>query len=87
MSQYKPAVNDYVKWNKGKHSVEGWIYFKDVEYITIETKVFPKPPEDLPHGTHHRNERTLVICYPENWNQLEYVKSRSSKYSDVYDEK
>lgn len=75
MNTYSPQTNDYVKWNNGK-GVEGWIYFTDRDYITIETQVWPKRPEDQPYGTFHRNERTLVICFPESYHQLEYVKSR-----------
>ena len=80
---YSPTVNDYVIWNKtpnGKdhHSIEGWVYFKDKEYITIETKVWPKPVEDQPIGTFHRNERVLVVCYVQFWNDLQYIQSRSS---------
>ena len=83
MNTYIPQVNDYVLWNKGKFSVEGWVYFKDKEYLTIETKVTPKHPEDLPHGTYHRNEGSLVVCYPESWKDLKYVKTRN----DIYEEK
>ena len=78
---YIPVVNDYVKWEKG---IEGWVYFKDKEYITIETKVWPKHPEDRPQGTFHRNERTLVVCYPHNWKDLQYVQSRPSIDSEEY---
>jgi len=79
---YTPNVDDYVLWNKGKFSVEGWVYFKDSEYLTIETQTKPKHPDDLPLGTHHRNERTLVVCYPESWKDLIYVKSRQDKYGE-----
>jgi len=75
---YNPQVDDYVKWK----SIEGWIYFKDSSYLTIETKVYPKHPEDLQHGTYHRNERTLVVCYPEYWKDLTYVRSRKNKYDE-----
>jgi hypothetical protein len=75
---YSPTVNDYVIWNKGRYSVEGWVYFKDKEYITIETKVWPKHPEDQPVGTYHKNERVLVICYPQFWKDLQYIQSRYS---------
>jgi len=78
---YEPRVNDYVQWSD--RGVKGWIYFKDAAYLTIEINVCPKHPDDLPHGTTHRNDRTLVVCYPEHWNQLKYVSSRSS----IYDEK
>ena len=47
---YEPKVNDYVQWENGK-GVEGWVYFKDAMYLTIEANVYPKHPDDLPHGT------------------------------------
>ena len=80
---YEPKVNDYVRWEKGKFSVEGWVYFKDSAYITIETQTKPKHPEDIKHGTYHKKERTLVVCFPESWKQLKYVKTRNN----IYDEK
>ena len=76
---YKPQVNDYVKWTKG---VEGWVYFSDKEYITIEVSVRPKNCENYKACCLHRNERVLVVCYPEQWKELTYVKSRDSKYEE-----
>ena len=73
---YQPQLDDYVKWNKKEHTVEGWVYFVDTAYITIETRVIPKNPEDLQHGTYHQNNHCLVVCYPEAYHQLEYVKNR-----------
>lgn len=73
---YDPQVNDYVKWNK---NIEGWVYFKDKEYITIEISVRPKNIENIQHCSLHKNERVLVLCYRQQWKQLEYVKSRKSK--------
>ena len=35
---YTPEVDDYVKWR----NVEGWVYFVDKEYLTIEVGVKPK---------------------------------------------
>jgi hypothetical protein len=32
VAHYTPKVNDYVKWK----NLEGWVYFRDDEYITIE---------------------------------------------------
>jgi len=72
---YKPQVNDYVEWNKG---VEGWVYFKDDEYITIEYVVRPKDEINYQACPIHANERLLVICYRNQWSQLKYVKSRES---------
>jgi hypothetical protein len=79
---YKPQVNDYVKWSKG---VEGWIYFRDTEYITIEVSVKPKDKDNYRACALHKNERVLVVCYKEDWKHLEYVKSRESVYEEEKD--
>lgn len=76
---YSPQVNDYVKWSKG---VEGWIYFKCKQYITIEQSVRPKTSENYQACSIHRNERVLVICYNNQWNELKYIKSRNSVYEE-----
>jgi len=76
---YEPQVNHYVKWTK---NVEGWIYFKCEEYITIEYNVRPKDEVNLECCPIHKNDRLLVICYKEQWYQLEYVKSRESVYEE-----
>ena len=73
---YEPNVNDYVKWNKEKHSVEGWVYYKDSEYITIETSVKCKDPDNINDCPIHQKTHTLVLCFPEYYYQLEYVKCR-----------
>lgn len=70
---YEPEVNHYVKWKK---DVEGWVYFKDTQYITIEMSVMPKHHEDYAHTPFHKNDRLLVLCFREQWKELEYVKSR-----------
>ena len=82
MPSYIPEVNDYVKWNKGKFSVEGWVYFKDNAYLTIEIGVKDKHSEDVEHCPIHSKYHTLVVCYPESWKQLQYVKSRTDKYEE-----
>ena len=76
---YIPQVNDYVKWTKG---IEGWVYFKDKEYITIEQSVRPKDEINYQCCSLHRNERVLVVCYPEQWKELTYVRSRDSRYEE-----
>jgi len=76
---YEPQVNHYVKWTKG---VDGWIYFKCEEYVTIEYNVRPKDEVNLDCCPIHKNERLLVICYKNQWYQLEYVKSRESVYEE-----
>lgn len=76
---YEPQVNDYVIW---KNHIEGWVYFKDSQYITIEASVQPKTVENYHACSIHRNNRLLVLCYPEQWNELTYVKSRESVYEE-----
>jgi len=73
---YNPKVNDYVKW---KH-MEGWIYFKDEEYISIEIAVKDKLCNK---GTHHKKDHLLVLCYHNQWHELEYITSRESVHDDV----
>jgi len=79
MTTYEPQVNDYVEWSKG---VEGWVYFKDQEYLTIEHIVRPKDEVNLECCPIHRNERLLVICYHNQWKELKYIKSRTSIYEE-----
>jgi len=74
---YEPRVNDYVYWND---RVEGWVYFKGDEYITIEINVRPKDKQNYRACSLHRNDRLLVLCYRNQWKDLTYVKSRESVY-------
>ena len=57
---YEPEVNDYVKWAKG---IEGWVYFKTEDYVTLEVSVRPKNEQNYKACCLHRNERLLVVCY------------------------
>ena len=77
---YEPQVNDYVTWKKG---VEGWVYFKDKEYITIEASVQLKDLQNYNACSIHRNNRLLVLCYHNQWNELEYVTTRESVYEET----
>ena len=76
---YEPEVNDYVTW---KNDVEGWVYFKDKQYITIEQSVRPKNPQNYQACSLHKNERVLVLCYKNQWKELQYIKSRPSKHEE-----
>jgi hypothetical protein len=77
---YTPNINDYVEWKtKGQ---EGWVYFKCDDYITIETCVWEKDQENYQFCPLHRNDRVLVLCYNEQWNELTYIKSRKSVYEE-----
>ena len=73
--EYVPKLHDYVRWHhstSGTH--EGWVYFCDEEYISIEIGV-KKKPCGLTDGL-HKMHHILLVCYKWNWNQLEYVRSR-----------
>ena len=69
---YTPEVDHYVRY---KH-LEGWIYFIDREYLTLEIMVRKKSEESYNDATFHRNERCLVLVYPEDWKDLEFIKKR-----------
>ena len=81
---YIPQVNDYVIWNDGK-GVEGWVYFKDEKYITIEVCVRLKDCINYEACSLHRNERLLVLCYNNQWKELTYVRSRESVHEKTQD--
>jgi hypothetical protein len=77
--KYEPHINDYVIW---KPHIKGWVYYKDSEYITIETMVRPKDDINLNAAPFHANNRLLVICYNNQWKELTYVKSRESVHEE-----
>jgi hypothetical protein len=70
----EPQVNDYVIWENGKE-IEGWVYFKNSQYITIELAVRHKGSEGHPE---HQKYHSLVLCYRQSWKELKYVKKRQS---------
>ena len=70
---YIPEVNDYVYLDD---RIEGWVYFKCEQYITIEMGVKPKTQENYEACSIHRNDRLLVLCYRSYWNKLKFIKSR-----------
>ena len=75
-----PKVNDYVIWDKGEYGKdEGWVYFHDDAYITIETGVKPKPYCEHAKNDRHKMIHTLLLCYEQDWPQLKFVKKRESK--------
>lgn len=69
MSNYQPQVDDYVIWK----DLRGWVYFKSEQYITIEISVKDKVDDLVPQ---HKKTHCCVLCFPENWHELEYVKNR-----------
>jgi hypothetical protein len=72
---YVPEVDHYVRHG----DMEGWIYFVDKEYLTLEIMVREKSEESYNDARFHRNERCLVLVYPEDWKNLEYVKKRQKR--------
>ncbi len=72
---YVPEVDHYVRHG----DMEGWIYFVDKEYLTLEIMVRKKSEESYNDARFHRNERCLVLVYPEDWKNLEYVKKRQKR--------
>ena len=69
---YVPEVDHYVRHG----DMEGWIYFVDKEYLTLEIMVREKSEESYNDARFHRNERCLVLVYPEDWKNLIFVKKR-----------
>ena len=76
---YEPQVNDYVRWTDSLGRItEGWVYFVDQSYITIEIGVKCKDEENIKDCPIHKKTHCLVLCFPENWHELEYIKSREN---------
>ena len=76
---YDPQINDYVKWR----NIEGWVYFKCDDYITIEISARPKPYCDLASKKEiHKKIHCCVLCFTQNFSELSYVKSRKSVYDE-----
>ncbi len=79
---YTPSVNDYVKWHTTPETFKGWVYFKCDQYITIEIGVKCKDQENIEHCPIHKKTHCLLLCFKENWGELEYVKSRDVAEAD-----
>jgi hypothetical protein len=75
---YNPKVNDYVKWNNH----EGWVYFKCDEYLTIELGTTPKLHCEYTKNKLHQKNHILLVCYRYCWDELNYVRTRKSKYEE-----
>ena len=97
---YEPEVDDYVIWEKetwcGISTDKGWVYFKGdpvepkkgfstpARYITIETSVKDKPPEQLKDSPLHHKIHCLLLCYEHDWKNLKFIKRRESKVIQHY---
>ena len=78
-NSYLPKLDDYVRWVDSLGRVtEGWVYFASEYYITIEVSVKDKPRCEYTRNEKHKKHNCLVLCFPENYHELEYVKSRKS---------
>ena len=83
---YIPQVDDYVKWTDSLGRVtEGWVYFVDSAYITIEIGVKCKDDENIKDCPLHEKTHTLVLCFPEDWKDLEYITNRRDEEKTSYD--
>ena len=83
---YTPQVDDYVKWTDSLGRVtEGWVYFVDSAYITIEIGVKCKDNENIKDCPLHEKIHTLVLCFSQNWNELEYITNRRDEEKTSYD--
>ena len=57
---YIPQVDHYVRYK----NLEGWIYFIDKEYLTLEILVRKKSEESYNDAMFHRNESCLLYTSP-----------------------
>ena len=84
-NSYLPKVHDYVKWTDSLGRVtEGWVYFADSAYITIEVGVKDKPHCEYTLNEKHKKVHILVVCPQFMWHELEYVRNRRDNNVDEY---
>jgi hypothetical protein len=84
--KYIPQVDDYVRWKSDYVNIEGWVYFYDEEYITIETGIKPKPNCQYAKNDRHKYIHTLLLCHPWFWHELEYVYTRKNKHGETLED-
>lgn len=83
---YTPQVDDYVKWTDSLGRItEGWVYFVDIDYITIEIGVKDKPYCQYTKEEKHKKIHCLILCFVEKWNELEYITNRRDEEKTSYD--
>ena len=82
--KYIPKVDDYVVWSDSLGRViEGWVYFASQYYITIEVGVRDKPPCEYTKKEKHKKVHCLVVCFPQYWKELKYIKNRGDKVTHL----
>ena len=79
---YTPKVDDYVRWR----NLEGWVYFVDREYITIELSVKDKSEESYKDSPIHRKIHSLIVCQHCYWDQVEYIRHRRKDEMNFIDD-
>jgi hypothetical protein len=80
---YVPVIDDYVKWTDSLGRItEGWVYFVSDQYFTIEIGVKDKPRCEYTKNQKHKKIHCLVLCFPQYWNEVEYIKSRTNNQDD-----
>ena len=80
---YVPVIDDYVKWTDSLGRItEGWVYFICDQYFTIEISVKDKPHCQYTKNQKHKKIHCLVLCFPQYWNEVEYIKSRTNNQDD-----
>tara|TARA_B100000085_G_scaffold198362_1_gene181960 strand:+ start:1434 stop:1703 length:270 start_codon:yes stop_codon:yes gene_type:complete len=77
-----PQIDDYVVWG----NQEGWVYFRDDDYITIELGVRPKPNCEYTRQEKHKYIHTLLCCFHYQWGELKYVHTRKNKYGKTLED-
>jgi len=92
---YDPKVNDYVKWTNELGQVyQGWVYYKTTQednnkrmkegwrpiqrYISIEIATKPRPQCSV-STFFHKRIHVCLLCYENDWHELEYIRRRTSK--------
>jgi hypothetical protein len=80
---YVPVIDDYVKWTDSLGRItEGWVYFVSDQYFTIEISVKDKPHCEYTKNQKHKKIHCLVLCFPQYWDEVEYIKSRANNQDD-----
>ena len=80
-NSYTPKVNDYVIWTDSLGRVtEGWVYFADSSYITIEIAVKDKPDVLVKF---HKKTHCCVLCFPHQWHELKHIKTRAHQHDNA----
>ena len=70
----------YILLPVNQNTKKGWR--TPTRYISIEIATKPRPQCDLTTFLHKRIH-VCLCCFEQNWNELELIKKRKSKYDDT----